>query len=370
MNCPDTLCQKDFGQANIQTEPFLRTCRYHRQQGQGFCGTALYPAGFCPHAFNASYPYALALLYDARYPDAEGNLKQSFETRCPATANTVFFRIDIRYTMPKWLRILKRLLIRFLQKLGIPAEYPDKAVFYQVQEVTGQCPRGLKKGNVFFFNLHNRKELCPASFHSLYPILMKNSARAEAPSVLHCPDPDGVSYCVPQTSWQCEDFFSIGFEMSRNIHSPQSSAATPERFSSEDLLPQGFCPLAFYTIFPYYQTLLNGGEFEWVTPGKNVRVQCPRSDGIVMNAMKIHRDAPGNGTVRISIENVLGHCPRGHTKDQSFDLSSGEQAAKRSALALMVGLARQTGDSPTYYGVSDLQQDGECRVILHGPTGK
>ena len=50
----------------------------------------------------------------------------------------------------------------------------------------------------------------------------------------------------------------------------------------QDILPKGFCPLAFHSVYPYILTLNNRGWFNWVNYEEHVIVNCPHPQGVAM----------------------------------------------------------------------------------------
>ena len=348
MSGKDSICHVTFSRLGLKTGPFTRRCRYHRvqDQGQSFTGEDLFPRKFCPHAFRIAYPYCLSLLYDSTYPStAQSNPTRSVKVKCPSSDHFVELNIAIRYSFPFVIRKLKNAAIRALQFLGIDGEYPDRDVVLNVSRVNKICPLGLTEGQSFFFNIWNRKELCPASFYAAYPILMRQMAIPENSSscdnsLIHCPDPFGVYYDQQSehSSWDCKDFFSITAEViEENGHCPHGHRQG-DSFNLENILPNGFCPLAFYSIFPYYLTLLHEGRFEWVRKGQFVKVQCPKANGVVMEIELMRQKSLGEGAVRVTVIENKGVCPKGHSRGDTFELDSQNQPLCFHALAGLIPL--------------------------------
>jgi uncharacterized repeat protein (TIGR04076 family) len=301
------VCELGFTGTRLKTGEYARTCRYHRLVGQEFQASQLLPPGCCPHLFIAAYAHSLGILYDAAF-DGKTPAGPVLVT-CPSAAAAVKVRVLKRYTFPEPIRELKKLAIRVCHKLGIPAEYPDRNVFLKVVQVEGVCPRGLRPGTEFTFNLMNRSELCPASFQAFYPVALQKQARGAAPGSdcsFHCPDPLGVFYNDHRNDVQCADFFGFRCRQGEDI-------LMPERY-----LPEGFCPLAWYSAFPYYAVLTHGGWFEWVPPGENVMVQCPRSQGVVMEVRRVEANAPLTSDIAVEVKRVHGPCPQGLAVGQTF----------------------------------------------------
>jgi uncharacterized repeat protein (TIGR04076 family) len=101
---------------------------------------------------------------------------------------------------------------------------------------------------------------------------------------------------------------------------------TPPTFNVEKIIPDGFCPLAFYSIYPYFLTLINGGAFEWVQKGEYVRVQCPKTDGVMMEAELKGNPRQADSTVEVRILNVLGTCPKGLKEGDKFLFSAKDRS--------------------------------------------
>lgn len=320
------ICGVSFDELKLKTGHYKRTCRYHRKPGQEFGSGQLYPKGCCPHLYIAVYPYALSLLYDAEYVQSDARVDRKITICCPSATNNVTVEVGIKWAFPYIVRWLKAAAIKTLQFLKIPAEYPDRDVLLRVIEVKGNCPLYIKKNDVFKFNLHNRQELCPASFYNLYPALLKCATGFESnkdiTTPVHCPDPYGVFYYTTGGGITCEDFFSIMISVEHGEQGCIKDHPPPTFFNVEKIIPDGFCPLAFYSIYPYFLTLINGGAFEWVKKGEYVRVQCPKVDGVIMEAELKVNPRLADSTVEVRILNVPGACPNGLKEGDKFLLSS------------------------------------------------
>jgi len=281
------ICSLNFNEFFLKTAPFKRNCRYHKKQGQEFSSEKMFPKNFCPHLYAQAYSFSLALLYNAKF-----NGKQIFDLVCPE--KLVKLTLEAKYTLILPIRIFKKIILNFLQKLGIVKEFPDKRIILKITQ-SSNCPLKLVKGQSFLFNIWKRDELCPASFYTSYPLLMSGEKTS-----FHCPDPEGVSYVVGKDKLNCEKYFFPKDTMSSNL-----------------------CPLAFYSILPYYITLINSGYFEWVKRDQFVEVQCPRPEGIIMTAKNIEQE--GCKKVRVEIDKVIKDCPRLHKKGEIFDFDTEKQ---------------------------------------------
>jgi uncharacterized repeat protein (TIGR04076 family) len=356
MNNDDSLCRITFKNFALKTAPHIRKCRYHRIQGQEFSGDDFLPRGFCPHALRIAYPYCLSLLCDATYPTGhELNQTPSLQVTCPSCQNRVDLTITIQYTLPSMVRKLKRAAIRTLQFMGIDGEFPDKRIILEVSRVTNRCPRGLKEGQSFLFNIWNRRELCPASFYAVYPILMQQMAIPQegtqgGEGLVHCPDPFGVyyRYGAAGRGWDCRDYFSRKAEVVGGAGRCPLGHKRGDSFRIEGVLPSEFCPLAFYSIFPYYLTLIHSGRFEWVRRGEHVKVQCPKVAGVEMEIELVRRVGLEGGVVRVRVINSNEACPKGYTRGDTFEFDSQNQPFCLHAIAGLIPFTTNGMSERTY----------------------
>ena len=275
------ICQKRPSRINLTTSPFKRGCRYHRCQGQTYCEDNIFPKNFCPHAYVRLYPQALSMLYSPSLV--------SQKILCPNQKIPIEFLLSSHYSLPLFLRTLKKLSLFLLNRIGLATEFPDKKILIKINHTDNKCPCHFKNGDIFTFNIWRGKELCPASFYSMYPLY-----RTEALYSFHCPDPDGVSYQTVNGDFNCQKILS-------DIKIKRGS----------------LCPLLVYSLYPYYLTLKTGGRFEWVKPNENVKVQCPYRMGVAtevsLDTKKIH--------LRVQINSTKGSCYFNLEKGKIFSLS-------------------------------------------------
>lgn len=331
----------------LKTGPFCRTCRYHRKQGQSFMSDQLFPRGFCPHAYRAIYPYALALLYNAQYP-ANGKGVRKVRVRCPGGGRYIEMDISIEYLYPGVLRMLKNAAILFLHKVNIAAEYPDKNVIIEVCDVKGNCRFDVAKGLRFKFNLFNRAELCPASFYALYPVLVSSCGRetGHPQASAHCPDPSGVFYNIENRSFSCEDFLK---KIKNAVEEEPVECRDKENTEKKYRYDEQICPLAFYAAFPYYWTYVHAGKFDWVKKNERVSVQCVHPGGIIMEIELIRFDGLGDGAIKAEIIKTGNDCAYGYRKGDSFVLDSSKQRTRYELLINGIAVSavfEKTNDLP------------------------
>jgi uncharacterized repeat protein (TIGR04076 family) len=332
----NSICELNIKDTALKTGRFCRTCRYHKKQGQSFKLDQLFPLGFCPHAYRMIYPYALALLYNAKYPTDDGMPFAFIQVKCPNLGSYIEIKLTVEYLYPALLRKFKDVAIRLLHWLNVPAEYPDKNVIIEVCATDGDCRFNLKKGDKFKFNLFNRSEICPASLYALYPLLISPPNGKAKSCFAHCPDPSGVFYEIENRSFSCANFLK---EIKINARIEQSECCNGSDREKEYNYNEEMCPLAFYTIFPYYWTYIHSGKFDWVRKNEHVHVQCPRPSGIVMEIKLSRYGGLGDGAVKTEIIKTSNECAYGYKKDDSFVLDSRKQIICYELLINMIALS-------------------------------
>ena len=59
-----------------------------------------------------------------------------------------------------------------------------------------------------------------------------------------------------------------------------------DEFIIGDIVPEGMCAWAFYTLFPFASGLQSGGKFPWEKDGDTAVVACPDADNPVVFELK------------------------------------------------------------------------------------
>ncbi len=154
---PETKVEIKFNSCAIR-------CKYHgkgRKNKYNFHGLA--PKNLCPDLFYVAYPYGLAFLYDAVI-----DKKRSVILSCPyAKANV---KLEVR-AKPMRLKPLLNRIEKWARKNWRPLSLTDKRIIMKIISVEGDCPRHHQSNQEFEFNIGFSSELCPASFHSIYPFI-------------------------------------------------------------------------------------------------------------------------------------------------------------------------------------------------------
>ncbi|GAB4353641.1 MAG: hypothetical protein Kow0099_37890 [Candidatus Abyssubacteria bacterium] len=191
------------------------------------------------------------------------------------------------------------------------------------------------------FNIHNRQELCPASFYGAYHILLREASRTEgnfrgARGSVHCPDPFGVCYSYEGAETNCEEFLSLRVRVTDEFGRCPRGHHRGDQFSVSTVLHEKCCPLAFHAIYPYYLTLVHAGRFEWVRKGDCVKVQCPKADGVVMGVRPVRQAGLGESAVKVEVLEVKGSCPKNCEPGDTFDIDSNQQPFCFQAMAGLI----------------------------------
>lgn len=181
---------------HIKARLIKSPCRYHTAPTDI---ERVGPKGFCLDAFHAVYPYGLALLYDA---DFKGSDKyDSVFVCCPSPKHKVVFEVKRIQTVSNGIKILRNTLAKIFENIFYPVDIINYKVTYTVLDVHGDCPAGYKVGAEFEFNIWDKKELCPASFHSVFPFLLLenqcipfNWGDTSKSCEVSCPDCQGAVY--------------------------------------------------------------------------------------------------------------------------------------------------------------------------------
>lgn len=185
-----------YKKQGIKATRIKSPCRYH----SGPTGIErVAPEGMCLAAFHVAYPYSLALLYDADFPDVDE--KGSIYVRCPNPQGGIVLEVKRVLTTSSGMRFLKSLGAKVFETFFHPVDVINYKIVYNIAAVQGTCPAGYRAGERFEFNVWKRNELCPASFHSLYPyLLLKNQGvsfnwrEGETQNEVACPDCRGAVY--------------------------------------------------------------------------------------------------------------------------------------------------------------------------------
>jgi len=142
------MCQmrKSLYDVKIKVVSVAGICKYHRRVGQEYNLSDLVPPGMCLDAFHVAYPYALSLLYGAKFKWMKD--KDAVIAQCPNPKGAVVMEIRRK----KLSAVKKKILIKII-------------------DVKGKCHMQLKKSQVFKMNLGDYPQICPEAFDDLYPYL-------------------------------------------------------------------------------------------------------------------------------------------------------------------------------------------------------
>jgi len=169
-------------------------CRYHKKNNK-FKSDFLLDR-FCPHVFNAIYPYILAKMYNARI-DEILKIKHPRSEGCMTFTLKKVYKIKSEFVR-RYLNLSKRLF----ERIFYPVDLLDYRLEINILE-NGSTECTLKTGRRYFVNLSNENFLCPASFHALYPYLLLATLSYRmrwntynTVNLLPCPDCIGAVYSL------------------------------------------------------------------------------------------------------------------------------------------------------------------------------
>jgi uncharacterized repeat protein (TIGR04076 family) len=182
----------------LDTAAMGKVCKYHKRKGQEYKPNDII-RDFCSDAFYAAYPYCLALLYGADKNEFKnGRVCLS----CPNPKGIIFEARRV-HCRPFYTRIVKKILEWLIAKILYPPDWENWHIKLRVIKNHGGCPANFTAGKTYWFNIRRLDELCPASFHAIYPfflpyLLEYNSLwQKERSSIeIHCPDHQGMIYNI------------------------------------------------------------------------------------------------------------------------------------------------------------------------------
>lgn len=163
-------CYGNFN-TRIKVIGFKKGCKYQNKMGEEFTTEQLTPPGLCLHAYHISYPYCLGLFYGIK------NENRNFTMiKCPNPKNPTTFkiyRIPIKNKIIKVVNISKRIISKIT---GLPIDPIDKKIYIKVIKRGSKCLMNYNIGKEFEFN--TKDGLCPASFYSIYPMILSSKNKS------------------------------------------------------------------------------------------------------------------------------------------------------------------------------------------------
>ncbi|KPK99234.1 MAG: hypothetical protein AMJ95_00375 [Omnitrophica WOR_2 bacterium SM23_72] len=311
----------DVGSLLVCTAGYNKKCGYCKRGQEKYDRQGLTQDGFCVDAMSAIYPYFLALLYDAKF--SQGSLAdEGVLVSCPNAHSPTLIRVSFKY---KKLRLLLNILEKFFRCIGFPKDAIDKIMIAQIMNENEECCHRL--GSLFMFKIPDIRQLCPASFFSLYPFIHlyardKNVERLALN--LACPDPkSNINYLAspfakksqsPETQTMLKPCCFYDIDLSKYKILAQDGSG--EEVTLDQIFPVGLCPTLMNVAIPYIITFQKGGYFKWREDIHTVEAQCPNSSDRV--AFEIRRDPSGIKPLSLVIKKVRGMCPKAHREGETY----------------------------------------------------
>jgi uncharacterized repeat protein (TIGR04076 family) len=186
----------EFPEFVLDTAVMSKICKYHKRKGQEYSSNDTI-RDFCSDAFYVAYPSCLALLYGAKKNEFK---QRSISLSCPNPSGIIF---EVRrvhcWSLP--VRIAKKIFEWVMAKAIMRVDWEDWHIELKVKQVSSDCPAKFSVGDTYKFNIGKHDELCPASFHGIYPSLLQNLRghllgwQKEGESArINCPDHEGMVY--------------------------------------------------------------------------------------------------------------------------------------------------------------------------------
>jgi len=129
-------------------------------------------------------PVCLSLLYNGH--------KSGIKIKCPNKKNFLELEIYKKSFLPKTLVTVKNLLWSLITLVYRPIDIPHENIYLKIVKTNKLCPKNYSINKVFVFNIWSKKEMCPAGFAQIFPILFKLKRGGRYP--LPCPDEKGITY--------------------------------------------------------------------------------------------------------------------------------------------------------------------------------
>lgn len=323
----------DLCSLSISSVLTIKSCGYHKCGGETHNEGSLVPNNFCVDAYYATYPYILAILYDAKFDNA--TFGEELVLVCPNAKYPTLIKITFEF---KKLKLVLNFIEKVARKLGFPKDAIDKTVKLEVINENHECR--LDKGDFFNIKIPDMHELCPASFFSLYPFIYlyaRNSSikfsRSEDSKVSFiCPDPDTnivynfTSKVLSTASLEKKsktgssksyipDLSKYKVLIENDVECKISSWKRKE-VALNKIVPENLCPFVFNIAIPYIVTYLQGGYFKWRKNINDVGVQCPNPEGGV--EFEVKREPENNKKIFLTIKKVRGCCSYSHNEGQVY----------------------------------------------------
>ncbi|MDI6717454.1 MAG: hypothetical protein QMD86_00150 [Patescibacteria group bacterium] len=323
----------------------INVCQHlTKNKGCGYCKTgkeiynndALHPKNFCIDAYYAVYPYLLALLYNAKFGKQLD--KNEIVVSCPNASDPTLLKISYRF---KKIKFILNIAEKIFRKLGFPKDAIDKLIKLEVLNSGNNC--ALKKGDECEIKIPDIKELCPASFFSVYPLIHLYNRNESLKKYgadrikFFCPDSaTDIAYSVNFNENSCQNCTSCpkAIQSSNNqfFCLPDLSQFTitslndvkcenklwqKREITLKELMPDSLCPYVFNIAIPYITTFQNGGYFKWSKDINSAQVQCPNPGGKV--EFMISRDPNDKSKTSLTVKKTKNYCLLKHKENQVFN---------------------------------------------------
>ncbi len=369
----------------VSTRSFHKKCGYCKSAKVAVGREGVSPQGFCIDAFYAVYPYLLALLYDAKFDFRSG--AKALVIRCPNSASPSFIKVSFKR---KKLKPLLNILEKTFRALGSPKDAIDKIMTAEVLHENKDCL--MPAGSGFALRIPDIRQLCPASFFSLYPFLYahKKDPGAGLPQMsFSCPDPKTcVTYEVdtsavalakeatPSVGLCCFEGGAIAYKLTATTAcgpSCPTQGNNEKEVALDKILPAGLCSTLLNVAVPYILTLRQGGYFKWRMDSHTVEAQCPHPLAPVV--FEVKRDGRDRQKISLLIKKAHPSCPRCHREGEVFELDPSGQLclhlfARLFPYLLLLERARKTDKTLEGFDLECPWHEGASYRLTHSPRIK
>lgn len=117
----------------------------------------------------------------------------------------------------------------------------------------------------------------------------------------------------------CDTDYDFSFALEGSCGSCPLKGEERKIYTIDNVVPQKLCPLAYYSIVPYWVSFMQGAWFRWRENKDDVVCQCPRPRGVIFLVRRIVQEE--RPTIQVEITGIGNSpCPYQHSVGQVFTI--------------------------------------------------
>lgn len=119
----------------------------------------------------------------------------------------------------------------------------------------------------------------------------------------------------------CNAHYTFSFALEGSCGGCPLKGEERKIYTLDGVVPQKLCPLAYYSIVPYWVSLVQGAWFRWRENKDDVICQCPRPQGVIFLVRKVIRQ--GRQAIEAEVTGIGNSpCPYQYSVGQVFTIES------------------------------------------------